>query len=132
MRTGEAPMATDAHKKPRVPAKAKARAAAEILAGATDGEAARAAGVSKRMAGRVRQSLRSQLDVAAEQEREEIAEELRATVLALLRSIRRIAEQTRNVKWICKQSAHELAVLAGVQMDKAVRILEAAENAGAL
>ena len=37
----------------------------------------------------------------------------------------------RNVPWLKKQSASELAVLHGVQSDKALRLLEAIERANA-
>lgn len=39
------------------------------------------------------------------------------------------ARHFRDLKWLNKQAAHELAVLHGVQMDKVIRILEAFNRA---
>lgn len=55
-----------------------------------------------------------------------IADYLRETLATLTVQV----QQFRDTDWLKKQPASEAAVLHGVLMDKAIRILSALENAG--
>jgi len=48
----------------------------------------------------------------------------------LLTTVSVLAERARDEDWFNRQDAADVAVLSGVYMDKAVRILEALESAG--
>lgn len=60
---------------------------------------------------------------------ESLASLIEAHLRASLEAASNIAGQTRNVQWLDKQSADDIAVFYGVLTDKAVRILEAGEEA---
>jgi hypothetical protein len=60
---------------------------------------------------------------------ESLAELIEGHLSASLGAARNIAKQTENVEWLNKQDADKLGVFYGITTDKAIRILEAAENA---
>lgn len=66
----------------------------------------------------------------ATQKKEEIGELLLGYLQATLHSLTIQAAHFSDKKWLMMQSADALAVLHGVTVDKAVRLLEALGNAG--
>lgn len=65
-----------------------------------------------------------------EQEKRDAVGVLVADVLEnLLITVSVLAERSRDETWFAKQDAADIAVLSGVYMDKAVRILQALESA---
>ena len=60
---------------------------------------------------------------------EQLAELIEGHLEASLTAATNIARQTNNAEWLTKQDADKLGVFYGIVTDKAVRILEAAEQA---
>ena len=58
-------------------------------------------------------------------QKDEIGDLILQYLKETLRTLNKQAEFARTVEWLEKQPASELAVLHGVQMDKAIRLLEA-------
>ncbi len=69
------------------------------------------------------------LATLASEKREEVGELILTYLRANLTALVAHADHTRNVKWLHKQDASSLGVLHGIMTDKAVRLLEAMNNA---
>ncbi len=72
---------------------------------------------------RARAEVRPQ--VASDAQQKEMGELLLDYLRETLTTLKEQAVHFRNLEWLEKQSASELAVLHGVQTDKAIRLLEA-------
>ena len=105
----------------------KAAAMAALLSGQSVGAVAKEyeipVGTVKGWKRKARQEVGGQ--PVASPKKEEIGELLVAYLDANLRSLKAQAEVFADKEWLKEQSADELAVLHGVQTDKAIRLLEA-------
>ena len=113
------------------PPEKKAAAMAALLTGQSVGQVAKAYEIPE---GTVKGWKRKAREESGEQpvaspKKEEIGDLLVAYLDANLRSLRAQAEVFADKEWLTKQSADELAVLHGVQTDKAIRLLEAMSRA---
>ena len=105
----------------------KAAAMAALLTGQSVGQVAKEYEIPE---GTVKGWKRKARQEAGEQpvaspKKEEIGDLLLAYLEENLRSLKAQAKVFGNAEWLKKQSADELAVLHGVQTDKAIRLLEA-------
>lgn len=79
-------------------------------------------------AGDVRGDARDQLDTTQKRKRDRIAGLIISYLEASLESLQKQVKAFGNAEWLRNQDASELAVLHGVQMDKAARLLELLSN----
>ncbi|MEX2529844.1 MAG: helix-turn-helix domain-containing protein [Gemmatimonadota bacterium] len=110
----------------------RAQVMAALLQGQSIDQAAEAYSVPRSTVARWRKRARGllgELD-AGGTDVEEIGGALLAYLRAGLESVRKQQEVFSDPTWLREQSASELAVLHGVQLDKLVRLLEALEGSG--
>lgn len=117
-----------------IPKSADVRASvmAALLAGQGVSEVAEQFQVSKATVSRIKASIAPDLLKQLETKKQEdfgdlLADYLRETITTLSAQARHF----RNETWLLRQPAADLAVLHGVQTDKALRLLEAIERANA-
>lgn len=106
------------------PPELRAQVIAALMAGQGVGETAKQYGLDKGLVsrwGRMQPvAIKTDVDIG-----ELVSEYLRETLITLAVQQRHF----RDPEWLASQSASELGVLHGISMDKAVRLLEAAERA---
>lgn len=103
----------------------RAAVIAALLAGQGVCEVADVYGMPKQTVSRINTSL----DKYGLKKEDRLPDLVAQMLEALLDSIIRVAEVTKNEGWLTNQSAENLAVFQGVQADKCFRVLEAAERA---
>lgn len=111
------------------PAK-KAQVIAALLLGQSVTEVAKQYGLDTGLVSRIKATMPTEVlqEVAAKKEFDfgtQIAHYLQEN----LKTLAVQAEHFRDLSWLAKQDAADLAVLHGVTTDKAIRLLEAAERA---
>ncbi|MDP9485746.1 MAG: hypothetical protein M3Q49_08195 [Actinomycetota bacterium] len=107
----------------------KAAAMAALLTGQSIGSVAKEYEIPRSTVGNWSSQVRREGTVP-DTKKEEIGDLLASYLEENLRSLRSQAEVFGKARWLEKQSASELAVLHGVQTDKAIRLLEAMSRAG--
>lgn len=108
----------------------KAAVLAALLAGQGVGEVAKEYKIPKQTVSRWQSELSPDQLGQIGTKRAEVIEELLATYLReTLTTLIAQSRFFRNEKWLTTQPASDLAVLHGVQTDKAIRLLEAIERA---
>lgn len=106
----------------------RAQVMAALLAGQGVNEVARQYGIDQSVVSRWKAKLpASELHRIASQKVESFDELLAGCVRAALQAFTTICKETSRPEYIAKQSASEIAVLAGVLKDKALRVLSAFE-----
>lgn len=109
----------------------KAAVMAALLAGQAIGQIAEEYNIpaSTIRSWKSRQKNGESVAVVATEKKEEIGELLLAYLRANLTALEVQARHFSNLDWLKEQNADQLAVLHGVQTDKAVRLLEALTRA---
>jgi transposase-like protein len=109
----------------------KAAVMAALLAGQGVDATARQYKISKATVSRWKSELGNERMEQIETKKRETMDELLLDYLReTLTTLQVQAIHFRDQDWLAEQSASELAVLHGVQTDKAIRLLEALESAG--
>jgi hypothetical protein len=124
----EASMARSAGQ-PNHPSKVKQAVLAALMVGQGVDEVAKAYSLPRRTVARWRASLGEELAKIGHKKRGEIGELLMAYLREMVITLTAQARFFRDAQWLAKQNAADLAVLHGVAMDKAIRLLEAIERA---
>ncbi len=108
----------------------RSEALAALLAGQGVPEVAKAYKLPESTVRDLKNSLSTEefAEVRAKKE-ESLASLIEGHLAASLSAAANIANQTQNADWLNKQDADKLGVFYGIITDKAVRILEAGENA---
>ncbi len=108
----------------------KSAAIAALLTGQGVAEVARQYKLPESTVRDLKKSLGSEkfAEVRAKKE-EALADLIEGHLTASLQAASNIAKQTNNADWLNKQDADKLGVFYGITTDKAIRILEAAEQA---
>ncbi len=108
----------------------KSAAIAALLTGQGVSEVARTYKLPESTVSNLKKSLTSeQFEEVRSKKQESLAELIEGHLQSSLNAARNIANQTNNADWLNKQDADKLGVFYGITTDKAIRILEAAENA---
>lgn len=108
----------------------KAIVLAALLAGQGVNQIAERYNMPKSTVSRLKKAIpKEQLEQVGTQKGEHLADLIAANLEASMKARENILNQTKNVEWLNRQSAAELATLYGVAADKEFRVLEAIENA---
>lgn len=110
----------------------KAGVMAALLAGQGVDEVAKQYRISPRTASRWKAAIDGELAKLGAQKRDLIGELLSEYLKEVLITLTAQQRHFRDVKWLVKQNAADLAVLHGVSADKAFRLLEAIERTQAM
>ena len=102
----------------------KATIIAHLLAGETGSRIAKELGVGRTVVYNIKNTIREQLAVLEAERREEIADNLFATIVDTQEALRAMLRVMSNETYLFKQPAESIAVLYGVTFDKGVRLLE--------
>lgn len=109
----------------------QAQVMAALLAGQGVNETARTYNLPKYTVSRIKKKLEEdpELQQVATKAREDLSDLIETYLRETLITLAVQAKHFRDKDWLNRQKADQLAVLHGVQTDKTIRILEAAEAA---